>query len=47
MGRAGCPEGLFTCANRKCIRQDLKCNGVDDCDDDSDETLDECGRFKI
>ena len=40
-----CPEGLFTCSNRNCIQQNLKCNGVDDCGDETDEMLDECGKY--
>ena len=34
----GCTDDSFTCANRKCIPADLKCDGVDHCGDNSDET---------
>ncbi|XP_072042804.1 uncharacterized protein [Amphiura filiformis] len=36
----GCPcvrEDDFRCANSRCISSDLRCNGEDECDDNSDE----------
>lgn len=33
----GCERGQFMCRNRRCINEMLKCNGVDDCGDASDE----------
>ena len=35
----GCPN--YLCANGKCLPSELKCNGKDDCGDNSDE-LDGC-----
>ena len=32
-----CEEYQFKCLNNKCIRGNLKCNGKDDCGDNSDE----------
>ena len=32
-----CSETEFTCLNGKCIREDWKCDGEDDCGDSSDE----------
>ena len=36
-----CGEHEFSCSNHKCIPLSLKCNGENDCGDNSDET-DEC-----
>ena len=33
-----CAVGRFLCANENCIPEEDMCNGVDDCDDNSDET---------
>ena len=30
-------KGMFKCKNKKCIEQDLICNGNNDCGDGSDE----------
>ena len=35
-----CSESDFTCLNGQCIDDYLRCNGVPDCDDKSDE--DDC-----
>ena len=32
-----CDEDEFSCANQKCIPISWKCNGIDDCGDNSDE----------
>ena len=32
-----CKASEFTCSNGKCIRQSWKCDGTDDCKDNSDE----------
>ena len=35
---AGCPEGTFKCVKRqKCINNEKRCDGVNDCPDHSDE----------
>lgn len=39
----GYDNGLYFCRNRKVIDMDLKCNGVDDCGDASDESIKFCG----
>ena len=42
-------EKMFKCSNKKCIEQDLICNGNNDCGDGSDERkkfngiMDQCG----
>ena len=33
----GCPEDTYTCNNQKCIPNALKCDGNDDCGDNTDE----------
>ena len=33
----GCPEETFTCNNKKCISESLKCDGKNDCGDNTDE----------
>lgn len=35
--RNACPTEMFTCSNGRCIDLMLKCNGVSECEDDSDE----------
>lgn len=35
-----CDEDKFSCANHYCVPMTLKCNGEDDCGDNSDETAD-------
>ena len=32
-----CKAGEFSCKNGRCIKQDWKCDGFSDCDDNSDE----------
>ena len=45
-----CPQGYFRCANNRCVKDNLKCNSVDNCGDFSDETecpcQDEISQFK-
>ena len=33
----GCPSETFTCSNKKCIPEALKCDGKNDCGDNTDE----------
>ena len=33
----GCPENSFTCNNKKCIPEPFKCDGKNDCGDNTDE----------
>ena len=33
----GCPEHFFRCENENCLDLSFVCNGIDDCQDDSDE----------
>ena len=35
----------FLCDNGRCIHNGLQCDGVDDCEDNSDENGEECGRY--
>ena len=35
-----CGEDEFSCSNHKCVPISLKCNGQNDCGDNSDETKD-------
>ncbi|KAI1303754.1 Chymotrypsinogen B [Halotydeus destructor] len=34
-----CPAGQVLCRNRKCVMENVTCNGIDDCGDASDETM--------
>ena len=36
-GGFGCPDDEFTCNNKNCIGEMLKCDGQDDCGDNTDE----------
>ena len=40
-----CGEDEFSCSNHKCVPISLKCNGQNDCGDNSDETKDCIGIF--
>ena len=33
----GCPKDYFVCQNNKCLPPHYKCDGKDDCEDNSDE----------
>ena len=35
-----CKSDEFRCTNHKCVHKTLKCNGQNDCGDNSDETKD-------
>ena len=37
-----CSDNQFLCQNKKCIPDQWKCNGVDDCGDQSDESSENC-----
>ena len=37
-----CQENQFLCENKKCIPDQWKCNGIDDCGDQSDEDAKNC-----
>ena len=34
-----CPRYYFICGNKSCIHEDKLCDGVNDCDDNGDETI--------
>ena len=36
-GFSTCQDNEFKCLNNKCIQSDLKCDGEDNCGDNSDE----------
>lgn len=38
-----CSSDEFECRSDECIHPNLRCDGVDDCRDGSDETQEECG----
>ena len=40
-----CTKNEYSCKNHKCIPKALKCNGKNDCGDNSDETMDCIGRI--
>ena len=40
----GCPDANFTCENKRCIPKTMKCDGKDDCGDNTDEN-DDCCEF--
>ena len=44
VGYKRCDKNQFECNNRICISRDLKCSGVDDCGDNSDE-MNVCGEL--
>ncbi|PIK43158.1 putative dorsal-ventral patterning tolloid-like protein 1 [Apostichopus japonicus] len=39
----GCDEGYFMCSNERCIAEELVCDGLNHCDDNSDEEPHACG----
>ena len=42
-GCCSCDRHQFLCNNKVCIPNLWKCNGKNDCGDNSDELLEECG----
>ena len=42
---ATCPPNKFTCTNNNCVPRSHLCDGDDDCEDNSDETTDQCGWY--
>ena len=36
---SNCPSSFFLCSNKKCQSPSTMCDGVDDCGDNSDETI--------
>lgn len=40
-----CKEGMFRCANGRCIEGRNFCDGIDDCLDNSDESGENCSEF--
>lgn len=43
LGTNSCPKNQFTCSNKRCVASKKTCDGNDDCGDDSDEILRDCG----
>ena len=44
-GQAQCdPAKHFACTNGACVKREVECDGVDDCGDNSDETI-PCGKY--
>lgn len=41
----GCRQYEFQCSNRRCVDERVKCDGVNDCGDNSDET--QCGKQAV
>ena len=44
-GGFGCPKENFVCPNNKCLHSTFKCDGKDDCGDNSDEEDGCIGKF--
>ena len=42
-----CGKQEFKCSNNKCVHLTLKCNGEDDCGDNSDEPMSCRGKLKM
>ena len=40
-----CPPGVFQCKNHMCIDISNKCNGFNECGDNSDEI--DCGKYSL
>ena len=36
-GGFGCPKYRFACKNGNCVDEDNKCDGINDCGDNTDE----------
>ena len=36
---SACPKYHFLCGNKSCIHEDKLCDGVNDCEDNDDETI--------
>lgn len=45
-GAANCSESQFQCSDGGCISLLLKCNGIPDCNDSSDEAIHTAGCCK-
>lgn len=42
-----CKAQHFQCANKNCIHDQLRCNGDDNCRDNSDENVDLCAHYNF
>ena len=40
-----CRSGQFTCDNGNCVSNDVLCDNVNDCEDDSDESEETCRKY--
>ena len=44
---SACKDNQFTCRNGLCLLPEELCNGIDECGDNSDESLADCGENEV